>query len=192
MTELLQWDAQIFHLINSDWSNQFFDFLLPILRNKYTWMPLYMFLIAFFTINFKKQGMYIVMALALTVGVADATSSHLIKKSVKRLRPCKVLEQPKDMNLLVRCGSGYSFPSSHAANHFSMAVFLFLTLGKVVKWTKVPLLLWAASIAYSQVYVGVHFPLDALAGAVLGSLIALVCYFVFDKYFNAEVLRRGG
>ncbi len=190
MTELLQWDAQIFHLINSDWSNPLFDFLLPILRNKYTWMPLYVFLIAFFTINFKKQGLYIVMALALTVGIADATSSHLIKKSVKRLRPCKVLEQPKDMNLLVRCGSGYSFPSSHAANHFAMAVFLFLTLGKVVKWTRFPLLLWAASIAYSQVYVGVHFPLDALAGALLGSLIAVGCYFVFERVLNAEVRGR--
>jgi len=187
MTELIQWDTHLFHLINSDWANPFFDFLLPILRNKYTWMPLYLFLASFFIINFKKKGVFIVLALALTVGISDATSSHLIKKSVKRLRPCKVLEKPSDLHLLVRCGSGYSFPSSHAANHFSMAVFLFLTLGKIARWTKAPLLIWAASICYAQVYVGVHFPLDVLAGALLGSLIALVCYGIYNRMFEDKI-----
>ncbi len=182
MTEFLQWDFTLFHLINTDWANPFFDFLLPILRNKYTWMPFYIFLLAFFTINFKKQGLFILIAFAITVGIADSTSSHLIKKSVKRLRPCKVLEQPQDMNLLVKCGSGYSFPSSHAANHFSMAIFLTLVLGKRWKWVKLPLLLWAVSISYAQVYVGVHFPFDVIAGALLGSLIAFLSVRTFQKY----------
>ncbi len=184
MTELLHFDEQLFHLINSGWHNPFFDVVMPFLRNKYVWMPFYLFLFAFLLINFKKNGLFIVLALALTIGMADVTSSHLIKKNVKRLRPCKVIERPSDLHLLVPCGSGYSFPSSHAANHFAIAIFLSLTLGKMFRWIRLPLLLWALSISLAQVYVGVHFPLDITAGALLGSLIGWVVYLVSRKYYR--------
>ena len=183
MTDLLHLDQQIFHLINSGCSNPFFDYILPILRNKYTWFPFYIFIISFLIINFQKKGLYIILALILTVGIADVTSSHLIKKSVQRLRPCKVLEQPNEINLLTRCGSGYSFPSSHAANHFAMAVFLSLIFSKIYKWVKYPLLLWATAISFSQIYVGVHYPVDVICGAVLGSIIAGTVYFIFKRIF---------
>ncbi len=179
MTELLHWDAQVFHLINTGCSNTFFDYLLPFLRNKYTWFPFYLFLLSFFLINYRKKGVYIVLALALCIGLSDTTSSHLVKKSVKRLRPCKVLEQADDFNLLVPCGSGYSFPSSHAANHFAMAFFLIFLLGKKHPWVKIPLFLWAFSIAFAQIYVGVHFPIDILAGTVLGSVIGWGTFYAF-------------
>lgn len=181
MTELLNWDATVFHLINSDWSNSFFDFLLPLLRDKYFWFPFYIFLISFFLINLKKQGIYFILAIALTVGLADVTSSHLIKKSVKRLRPCKTFDQQKEMNLRVRCGSGYSFPSSHAANHFAMAFILIFIFNKKYWRAKYLLFFWAFSISYAQVYVGVHYPIDIMTGATLGILIASVIYFIFRK-----------
>jgi undecaprenyl-diphosphatase len=186
MTELLHWDAQLFHFVNTSCSNAFFDFLLPILRNKYTWFPLYIFLISFILINYQKKGLYIILAMSLCVGLSDSISSHLIKKSVKRLRPCKVLEQAEDFNLLVRCGSGYSFPSSHAANHFAMAFFLLFIFGKKNRWIKPALIIWAFSIAFSQIYVGVHFPLDALAGASLGCLIAYLVYSLFKKQLQID------
>ena len=178
MEALLQWDEHFFYLINSVWSNAFFDFLLPILRNKYTWLPLYIFLLSFILINFKKQGIYMVLAIILSVGLADATSSHLIKKTVKRLRPCKVMEQPNEINLRIRCGSGYSFPSSHAANHFAMASILIFIFGKKYRWIKYALLFWVFSISYAQIYVGVHYPLDILAGAILGGGISVVVFLL--------------
>ena len=181
MTELLNWDASVFHLINSDWSNVFFDFLLPLLRDKYFWFPFYIFLISFFLINFKKQGIYYILAIAITVGLADATSSHLIKKSVKRLRPCKVYSQKNEMNLRVRCGSGYSFPSSHAANHFAMAFILIFIFNKKYWWVKYVLLFWAFSISYAQIYVGVHFPVDVMAGGMLGGVIAGLVYLFYSN-----------
>ncbi|MFQ5447037.1 MAG: phosphatase PAP2 family protein [Saprospiraceae bacterium] len=186
MTELLQWDEQVFHLINCGWHNPFFDAVLPLLRNKYTWFPLYLFLLSFLLLNFKKQGIYWLIALALTVGITDAVSSHLIKKNVKRARPCKVYDAPADIHLLVHCGSGYSFPSSHAANHFGIAVFLCLTLGRVFRRIKIPLLLWAASIGFAQVYVGVHYPLDVVAGSVLGCLLAGLVHYLLRSYFTVE------
>lgn len=182
MTELLHWDDQLFHLINNGWQNPFFDTVMPILRNKFTWMPLYVFLASFLLLNFQKKGLWIVLALCLTVGLTDSLSSHLIKKTVKRVRPCKSLEPQKDVHLLVPCGSGYSFPSSHAANHFALSVYLCFVFGTSFLKAKIPLLVWAFSVAYAQVYVGVHYPLDVMAGALLGTGMAWLVYYIFRSW----------
>lgn len=180
MPELLNWDQTLFHLINIEWQNGFCDWLMPLLRNKFTWMPMYIFLVSFLVLNYKRKGLLLVILLCLSVGISDLLSSQLIKKTVQRERPCHVFEAPSDIQLLVNCGSGYSFPSSHAANHFTIAVLLSLILGPLYRWIKIPLLLWAASISFAQVYVGVHFPLDILAGAIIGSLIG----FLGSQFFN--------
>ncbi|MBK9017158.1 MAG: phosphatase PAP2 family protein [Saprospiraceae bacterium] len=185
MTDLLQFDENLFYLVNSGCQNQFFDWLMPLLRDKYIWLPLYVFIGSFLLLNFKQKGLYLCLAFVLTVGIADGTSSQLIKKNVQRLRPCKVLEPRKDMHLLVPCGSGFSFPSSHATNHFAIATYLFLIFGKFFRWIKIPLVLWASSIAFAQVYVGVHYPMDVIVGALLGFLIGwgvytLLAHLPFD------------
>lgn len=176
MTAILEFDHAVFELINSAWQNPFFDQLMPLLRERRIWLPLYLFFLSFLVINFRRSGWYLVLAIALTAGAADLTSSHLIKKSVQRPRPCKALEQHPDMRLLVTCGSGYSFPSSHATNHFCLATFLGLVLGRIRRWVWAPLLAWAAFIAFAQVYVGVHYPLDVVAGAFLGMSIGWLGY----------------
>ncbi len=190
MTDLLQFDETLFHLVNSGCQNQFFDWLMPLLRDKYIWIPLYIFIASFLLINYRQKGLYLCIAFVLTIGITDSTNSHMLKKNMKRLRPCKVLEPRKDLHLLVPCGSGFSFPSSHAANHFAIATFLTLFFGKVFRWIKIPLMLWAGSIAFAQVYVGVHYPLDVVVGALWGVLIGWGVHLVskhlpFD--LNVEV-----
>jgi undecaprenyl-diphosphatase len=180
MTELLQFDQEIFHTINSGWQNAFFDWLMPIIRNKLVWIPLYVFLASFILINFKK-GWFMLFVVFVCVGSTDLLSSQLLKQTVQRERPCKVEALKTETHLLVACGSGYSFPSSHAANHFSLATILILLFGSHFRWIKIPLLIWAASIAFAQIYVGVHYPLDALAGASLGILTATTFWWVFKK-----------
>lgn len=116
--------------------------------------------------------------IVLTVGTADGVSSHLIKKNVKRIRPCNTEELytiPR-----VRCGSGYSFTSSHAANHFGLSVFLILAVAKR-RSVKVLLLFWAFMVSFSQIYVGVHYPLDVIAGGILGAFIAYVFWILYKK-----------
>ncbi len=171
MTELLQWDIALFEAINHGLQNSFFDTVLPLWRNKYIWIPAYLFLISFLLINFQKKGLLIVVVAVLTIAIADMTSSEILKKSIQRLRPCKTAQLADQVHLLVPCGSGYSFPSSHATNHFALALFLIGVAGTRFSKIKLPLLFWAASIAISQVYVGVHFPLDILGGTLLGCLI---------------------
>ncbi len=165
-------DASIFQWINSGWSNPVFDALMPWCREKWIWAPLYLFIATFSWINFGNRGWVLVIGLTMAAGLADFTSSSLIKKNVQRLRPCNDPELRATVVLrLDNCGSGYSFTSSHAANHFAAAVFLIGFLGRWSRWAKPVLLGWAGLIALSQVYVGVHFPGDIFFGGILGALI---------------------
>jgi undecaprenyl-diphosphatase len=189
MTEILQLDEQLFHLINHDWHVSWLDSIMPIWRDKKTWIPLYLFLAIFAVVRFKLKGVWWILALILTVGVADATSSHLIKKNVKRLRPCNDPDMKEEVELLAGCGKGYSFTSSHAANHFAMATFIALTLGLMYSWLRWPFWLWAGSIAYGQVYVGVHYPLDVLAGSLLGLLIGYFLALLYRKQTKWSIIQ---
>ncbi len=171
LASLLAIDQQLFTLINGEGHNAFLDLLMPFWRNKYFWAPLYVFIFSFVTLNYKLKGLYFVGALLLTVTLADTVSSQVIKKSVERLRPCNDPELKASVNLLVPCGGGYSFTSSHATNHFAVASFLWLTLGMGFRWIRLPILFWAFTIAFGQVYVGVHYPLDVLVGALIGILL---------------------
>jgi membrane-associated phospholipid phosphatase len=163
-------DTTILYWINSAGSNPVFDFLLPLFREKWFWAPLYLFVLTFALQNLgRRRGMIVVLGLVLATGLADFTSSTLVKKNVQRLRPCNDPEVRELVVQRVSCGSGYSFTSSHAANHFAAAIFLSLTLGTWIPRVRVPLLVWAGAIAYSQVYVGVHYPGDVLGGALLGA-----------------------
>ncbi len=183
MEILLQLDEQVFHWINDGWQNAFFDAIMPIWREKSTWIPLYLLLSGFIFYRFRIKGLFLIMALGLLIGISDNVSSQLIKKNVRRIRPCND-ETVENVHRLISCGSGYSFPSTHAVNHFVVATFLSLTLGQFYKKIRLPLYLWAASVALGQVYVGVHYPLDILCGALIGVLIAWLgakLYFKWKK-----------
>ncbi|GAB4494108.1 MAG: lipid A 4'-phosphatase [Saprospiraceae bacterium] len=164
-------DAAIFHFVNGCLSNPLFDAVLPFFRERWFWAPLYLFVAAFSWLNFGKKGWIIMLGLVVAVGLADFTSSTLIKKNVQRLRPCNDPVLAKTVTLRTSCGSGYSFTSSHAANHFAAAVFLIGVFGHLARWIRPAALGWAAAIAFSQVYVGVHYPGDVICGALLGAAI---------------------
>ncbi len=183
--ELLSYDLHLFRLINSDWHNPFFTWLMPWLRNSEVWYPLYLFLFLLAAINFKKTGWWWIVFAASTVILTDFVSSTIIKEYVWRVRPCNNPEYASWINILV----GYrpqssSFTSSHAANHFGLAMFFYLTLKK--RFGKWPLLffLWAFSISYAQVYVGVHYPADIIAGAMIGILIGYLSGRSFNRNYG--------
>ncbi len=179
LISLVELDQSLFHLLNAEWTNVLFDTILPIWRNKYFWLPIYLFIISFTIFNYGKKAYWFLIFLIATAGTADLISSEGIKKNVKRLRPCNDTELV-EVRTLVRCGSGYSFTSNHAANHFAVSFFLLGTLGlrrHKVRWA---LIVWALSIAYAQVYVGVHYPIDVISGAILGILIAKLFLWLYN------------
>lgn len=181
--QIIELDKEIFLFINQGLSNPVFDWLLPILRNPFTWAPLYLFLIIFFIKHYGKMGILIVAFTLINFGMSDSISSHLIKKTVKRIRPCNDIEFKHNVDLRVRCGSGFSFTSSHATNHFAMAFFWIVLFRRKWKHTLWLCLLWATAISVSQIYVGVHYPFDILCGALLGAAIGLLNGYLSKRFF---------
>ncbi len=121
------------------------------------------------------------MGLLVTFSMGDLIASRLVKPNVKRIRPCNEITLTNTIIKRIPCGTGYSFPSAHATNHFAIALFLIGVFYR--KWKPIlPLALaWAALIAFAQIYVGVHYPLDTLGGAMLGTCIGLSISTIFKK-----------
>ena len=175
--ELFKLDYRLFFFINGKFHNDLLDLILPFFRNKFFWSPLYLFIIAFLLLNFRKKGIIIILSMILAVTISDQLSSSIIKPIFHRDRPCNDIYLQEYVRQLVSCGNGFSFPSSHASNHFAIAILFSFLFFQKYKWIFPLSLLWAGSIAYSQVYVGVHYPSDILAGAICGSLIGLLMGF---------------
>lgn len=183
--KLEQWDQWLFIQINNHQSNSFFDSVLPYLRIAYFWTPLYLFLLVFILTNFKSRGWWWCLFFLCTVSLCDMTSTNLFKEVFQRLRPCNDPDFFQHVRLVIdRCGGRFGFTSNHAANHFGMATFIFVTLRTVIKkWIWVAFL-WAAIIGYSQVYVGIHYPFDVLGGAAIGFTFGWLLGTFFNKRFG--------
>jgi undecaprenyl-diphosphatase len=176
------WDKWLFIKLNSQWTNSFFDAVLPYFRDASFWAPLYLFILVFITINFGKKGLWWSLAFICTVALTDIIGARVFKDAFERLRPC---QDPEFMNhvrlLLKECSGSYSFVSNHAANHFGIATFAVLTFKGVFKKWMCLAYVWAFLIVYAQVYVGVHYPLDVLGGAGLGVSVGFLTAWIFDK-----------
>lgn len=156
------------------------------MRERDNWIPLYLGLIIFMIYRYKKYALTFILCAIITAGVSDIVSSRMIKPGVERLRPCR--QESMEVTLRARCGSGFSFTSSHAANHFAVATFFVLTLGRVWRWSRPLWLSWAFLISLGQVYVGVHFPFDILMGSILGVGVGFLGYHLYRNLYPVPEL----
>ena len=189
--QLLQLDHQLFLEINQRFANPFFDWIMPLFRNRYFWAPLYLFLIVFLVKNYNKYGWICIIFLLITFAISDFVSASMVKPLFERLRPCNAPDFKEEVRSLISCGSGFSFPSSHATNHFAIAVFLIIVFYH--RWKPIlPLALgWAFCVAFAQVYVGVHFPIDVTTGALLGSLVGYITGSTFLTLYTKQIWNTG-
>lgn len=179
-----KYDKNLFLKINTHWTNAFLDAVIPWWRDQNTWIPLYLFLFVFMLINAKNKTWLWLLFAILTILISDQLNSSVLKYCFDRLRPCNdpVMRYREILRIPGRPQSP-SFPSSHAVNHFAIALYFFMTMKKYIgRWVWL-FIVWAASICYGQVYVGVHYPLDVAGGAVVGTLIGLFTSFIYRKYF---------
>ncbi len=168
----MQWDTSLMHEINAGWSNPFLDFLFPMLRNKFFWLPLYILSLSWIIYNHRMRHIVVIFfCLFLAVFASDTISAKFIKYQVQRIRPCKEMNMQPPVIERVKCGSGFSFPSAHAANHFCLAAFFISIFSSFLGRWKYLWWLWAALISLAQVYVGVHYPLDILGGSLVGLIV---------------------
>lgn len=184
--QLIQWDYKVWIYLNTQWVNSTLDAIMPFVRNQWTWAPLYLFLLIFMPMNYGRKGWIWCVFFLLTFALGDYVSASIIKPLYLRPRPCNNIHLKDITHLLVPCGSGYSFPSSHATNHFALGIFSAITFKHITKWIWPIGLLWALSVGYAQIYVGVHFPGDVLAGAIIGLVVAIITGKVFNKIYRLE------
>jgi undecaprenyl-diphosphatase len=181
MTEILQFlisvDVQLFYFFNVTIANPVFDFLMPVITGKnYLKIPIF---IAWLLLIWKggKPGRTAALLMIPVLTLSDQLSSSVIKPLVGRLRPCHTLE---NFRLLVGCGGGLSFTSSHAANFSAAGALLVYFLPKQYYiWLSMVLL-----IGFSRVYVGVHYPFDVIGGFILGTFISVVVIFIFNFLYK--------
>ena len=166
-------DQQLFLFINS-LNSPFFDQVMNILSGKLIWVPLYLTILVFLGIKYKRKFLIIIIFIILAATLADQ-SSVIVKNLVHRLRPC---HEPSIMSIVHlvngECGGVYGFVSSHATNTFDVALLSLSFIKK--RWYTISIILWASIICYSRVYLGVHYPGDVLCGAILGSFIGWGTY----------------
>lgn len=177
-----QWDIAILKQIHQHAQHPFFDQVLPLFRIAETWVPLYLFMLVLVLVNFRKHQWQWCLTALLVPAVTDGISSHLIKETFYRVRPCRNPELASWLHVPqgIYLPMSSSFTSSHATNHFGIALFFIVTLRPFLgKWVYL-LLLWASLICYTQLYVGVHYPSDILSGALIGSFLG----WGMGKLFN--------
>lgn len=174
-------DVTLFYFINVNLSNAAFDKLMPIVTNLKYWLPIYIIGGIFLIYKFKIRGLLIIILILFTAGLCDWTGA-ILKDFFGRLRPCWEL---KDINLLVPCGAGKSFPSNHSANNFGAAIVLTFFFRN--KWYY--FYACAFLVAISRVYIGVHYPLDILGGVGLGSVIGFGVILVYNKILRIEKVK---
>ena len=187
---LLTLDTQLFLFFNHAMANQVFDAVFPVITNGRFWIiPGVLAALVFLYFQRRKALVVIVLSL-ITVSVSDPVCNRVIKPLVPRMRPCDERVHIEGAHFLIGTKSSPSFPSSHAMNMFAQAMLFTLLYRRKRVW--ITAFAFATVIAFSRIYVGVHYPMDVFAGAIfgvmVGGMVYLGYYFVMKKW-NPVILR---
>ncbi|MDR7127823.1 undecaprenyl-diphosphatase [Algoriphagus sp. 4150] len=184
--QIKTWDEELFLWLNS-FHTDLLDVITFQLSQTFVWIPFYIILIFFIYKADPKGCWWVFGGIALTILISDQVASAVMKPFFERLRPCHDERWDGIIHNYGRCGGLFGFASSHAANTFGLALFLNLKMKgqlRFLPW----LFVWAAVISYTRIYLGVHYPMDILAGAVVGLLAALLSW-ILVVFIKREILK---
>ena len=177
-------DARLLLIVNGAHS-PFFDSVMWCISGRWIWVPFYAVLayLLFRRMSWKRASICLV-TIGLIILAADQTCATLIRPEIGRLRPANLNNPLSSFVHVVNGyrGGRYGFPSCHAANTFALAVFMSLVIRH--KWFTVMMCSWAFVVSYSRMYLGVHYFGDLFCGATIGSLFAVLFYYLQNYLFK--------
>ncbi len=176
-------DTELLLLINGA-NSDFFDTLMYGISNKFIWLPLYIIMLWFVWKYYRKNAFWVVITFVLIVAIADFISVHMFKNIFLRYRPCHNHDLLPLLHLVNNtCGGKYGFISSHACNTAAVATLSFLFFRKKNTALVIITILYSLLNCYSRIYLGVHYPSDVIAGAIVGVVISLPAILVVKKLY---------
>ncbi len=185
-------DSRLFLWLNGQHAG-WLDTVMVSITEMWPWIPIYILLAYLVIKQYGRKSLWIFLAVGLVILCSDQLSAHVCKPVFHRLRPCfnpeleGLVHLPKGLP-----GGRYGFVSSHAANTFAVATFLTAALRKSYRSIGWWLFAWALISSYSRIYIGVHYPGDVLAGAVLGILVGLIIWKLTTLLFNKRQSKQNG
>ena len=184
MDEILELDRKLFLELNSSFHNPWLDQLMMFLSTTTAWIPLYLVLLYMLFKVYKKETWILLLAVGVTILLADQITSTFMKPFFERLRPSHDPELSGMVAIVNEYRGGkFGFASSHAANTFGIATLMWLVLKNFRPWIGL-LFVWALFVGYTRIYLGVHYPGDILVGDLIGFLSALAAYFLYKLVKN--------
>ncbi len=175
MEYIISLDTELFFFLNN-LHTPWLDVVIFYLSKTVAWLPLYVFLLYLIITRFGKRSWIPVACIAFCIICTDQITSSIMKPSFERLRPSHEPALQGKVHLVKEYRGGkYGFASSHAANTFGIAFFIFLLLRTHYRWMET-LFIWAFIVSYTRIYLGVHYPGDIVVGAVIGLLFGLAIF----------------
>ncbi|VXD10455.1 phosphatase PAP2 family protein [Marinoscillum sp. 108] len=175
---VLELDEKIFLTLNG-LGSPYLDTFMIWMSDKYLWIPLYLYLIFRLYQQEGKKLLWPLITLIVVIICTDQTTAGFMKPYFERLRPCKDPALEDLIVIIGECRGKFGFASGHAANSFGLAAFFYF---KERSLFSKGLLLWAAIVSYSRVYLGVHYPADILVGMLVGVFWAYVLYATMKSF----------
>lgn len=180
--KLLQWDQELFIYLNGLGSEPY-DAFWSISTEIHTWIPLFLFFIVLSFRYYPKKEAFKIIVTVVSLALFIILITSWTKLAVARPRPNNNLEISSFIRIL-KSPIDFSFFSGHASSSFAITYLVFCFLRNKFKWAYL-FFIWPLLFCASRIYVGVHYPLDILVGAVVGLLSARLFYGVYLRFFHA-------
>ncbi len=182
MNYILNWDIALFKFINEKLSCHFMDVLMLLFSDKEFWIPTVLGLLAILAIFGGTKGKWAALVALIAIAINDPICARIIKPLIGRLRPSWTIAE----RLLTDRGGRFSFPSNHSSNSLALTTAVGFFKRKTL-WLFIPISL---IVGFSRIYVGVHYPLDVLAGFIIGGCVGWATAYSMKSIFKISVKPR--